>query len=268
MRVIEREERSKVKKILIKCGGSTLDELTDEFFLSLLNLKRNGYGIVIVHGGGPDINKMLKALNIVPEYVNGLRKTNKETLKVVEMVLAGQTNRKLVEKLSKYGLSALGLNGSDSGLLTGDYVDKNRLGYVGSITKVNSKLIETVLESGFIPVITPIASTENGEKLNVNADYAAAAVGNALNAEHCIFVTDVDGIMIDGKVKRTLSLNEIEQFIHKGDIYGGMIPKVQSAISAIEKGIQSVRIVSGKKSFFNKNKWFGTQIIRKEKVFT
>lgn len=255
-----------MKKVLIKCGGSTLDDLSAEFFSSLLELKKQGYAIIIVHGGGPDINKMLTRLHVEPEYDNGLRKTNEQALNVVEMVLSGQTNRKLVDKLTKNGLSSIGLNGSDAGLLEGDFVDKERLGLVGEITSVNINLIDMFLEKGLIPVITPIAIRSDGIKLNVNADYAAAAVANALKVEHCLFVTDVEGIMIDGQVKESISITDINQYIENGDIYGGMIPKVNSAVAAIKKGIESVRIVAGTKQFFHHNKWHGTKIYEKECV--
>lgn len=255
-----------MKTILIKCGGSTLEELSSDFFTSLHELKKQDYKIIIVHGGGPDINKMLVQLNVEAEYVNGLRKTDEETLKVVEMVLSGQTNRKLVEKLTINGLMAVGLNGSDAGLLKGQFVDKDRLGYVGEITEVNSEIVELLLQTDIIPVITPIAVCPDGTKLNVNADYAAAAVANALKVEQCLFVTDVEGIMINGAVKEIISSTDIRNYIERGDIYGGMIPKVESAVKALQKGIESVRIVAGRKSFFLNNVWYGTKILGKERV--
>lgn len=255
-----------MKNVLIKCGGSTLAELSDEFFTSLQELKAKGYGIIIVHGGGPDINHMLDVLQVTPEFDNGLRKTNEETLKVVEMVLSGKTNRNLVQKLATNGLEAIGLNGSDAGILVGDFVDQARLGFVGDIENVNSGLIQQIMDNGLIPVITPIASGKDGIKLNVNADYAAAAVANALHVNNCLFVTDVEGIMIDGIVQESITTDDLEQYIEKGDIYGGMIPKVKSAVSAIEKGIESVRIVSGKKSFYHDDVWCGTKIFRGESV--
>lgn len=255
-----------MKTVLIKCGGSTLEELSDEFFASLHELKKQDYKLVVVHGGGPDINQMLDQLDVEIEFNNGLRKTNLETFNVVEMVLSGQTNRKLVHKLTMNNLKAVGLNGSDAGLLKGDYVDKNGLGLVGDITEVNAEIIHYFLQHDIIPVITPIAMGKDGVKLNVNADYAAAAVANALQVEQCLFVTDVEGIMIDGKVKDTIPVLDIEAYIEKGEIYGGMIPKVVSAVSAIKKGIESVRIVAGKKSFFLNNEWYGTKILGKERV--
>ncbi|MFE8700352.1 acetylglutamate kinase [Cytobacillus sp. FJAT-54145] len=255
-----------MKKIVIKCGGSILDELSSEFFQSLTELKKLGYQIVIVHGGGPDINDMLNQLNVVPEFDNGLRKTDKKTFKVVEMVLSGKTNRKLVEKLTTNGLGAIGVNGSDANILLGNFVNREKLGFVGSVDEVNTELLYMFLEKGLVPVITPIACTTNGTKLNVNADYAAAAVAHALRVDHCLFVTDVEGIKINGKFVKSLQLEELEGYIRTGEIYGGMIPKVNSAVSAIEKGIDSVMIVSGLTSFFHHHEWHGTKIYGKERV--
>lgn len=253
-----------MKKIVIKCGGSVLDELTPEFFKSLKALQANEYQLIFVHGGGPDINKMLSMYQVQPEFHNGLRKTTKETLEIVELVLSGQTNRKLVEKLTKNGLQAIGLNGSDGGCLKGQLIDEASLGYVGEITSVNDRLITILMEEGFIPVVTPIAVNEEGQKLNINADYAAAAVAGAVGAETCIFVTDVPGIMVNDEVVPQMAKAEVEAYIEDGTIYGGMIPKVTSAISALDKGLESVMIVSGKTSFFNGTEWKGTNIIGKE----
>lgn len=257
-----------MKTVLIKCGGSIIDELSPEFFQSIKELKKQGYAIVIVHGGGPDINHMLEQFQVKTEFVDGLRKTTKEALNVVEMVLSGQTNRKLVQKLEENGLHSIGLNGSDSHLLEGEFVNKDKLGFVGEVKKVNTDLIEMFLERDIIPVITPIAITKDGVKLNVNADYAAASVANALKVEQCLFVTDVEGIIIDGEVKKSIPLSAIDQYIAQGEIYGGMIPKVKSAIAAIQKGMESVMIVAGKNRFFNNNEWNGTKIYKKERVLS
>lgn len=253
-----------MKKIVIKCGGSILDELTSEFFASLKNLQEHGYQFIFVHGGGPDINNMLSIYQVEPEFHNGLRKTTEKTLEVVELVLSGQTNRKLVDKLTKNGLQTIGINGSDAGCLQADFIDKQKLGFVGEITKVNKGLILTLLNEGLIPVITPIAMSESGQKLNINADYAAAAVADAVGAELCIFVTDVEGIIVNQQVQTLVEKEEVEQYIEDGTIYGGMIPKVTSAMAALDKGLSSVMIVSGKTAFFNGTEWKGTKIIGKE----
>nr|WP_295972944.1 acetylglutamate kinase [uncultured Bacillus sp.] len=253
-----------MKKIVIKCGGSVLDQLTPDFFKSLKALQEKGYQLIFVHGGGPDINKMLSMYQVEPEFYNGLRKTTKATLEIVELVLSGQTNRKLVSKLMENGLLAVGLNGSDGGCLQGKLIDEASLGFVGEITAVNDKLISILMDEGFIPVMTPIAINGDGQKLNINADYAAAAVAGAIGADQCIFVTDVPGIMVNGAVVPQMEKVEVEGYIEDGTIYGGMIPKVTSAMSALEKGLSSVMIVSGKTAFFNGTEWKGTNIIRKE----
>jgi len=251
-------------KIVIKCGGSILDELTSEFFASLKNLQEQGNQLIFVHGGGPDINQMLAMYGVEPEFYNGLRKTTEKTLEIAELVLSGLTNRKLVQKLTQNGFQALGLNGSDTGCLQAEYIDKESLGFVGEITAVKNNIIFNIIQEEIVPVITPIALHSNGQKLNVNADYAAAAVAQSVGADQCIFVTDVNGIMVDQKVVDSLEKKQVEQLIEDGTIYGGMIPKVTSALSALDKGLSSVMIVSGKTNFYDGKDWKGTKIIGKE----
>lgn len=255
-----------MKVIVIKCGGSTIDELSTSFFHSLLEMKRNGYVPVFVHGGGPDINEMLELQQIRSEFYEGLRKTTKEVLHVVEMVLVGKTNRKLSGQLKKFGFNSIGINGSDGNCLQGRFINKQQLGFVGDITSVNKEFILSFVEKGFVPVITPIAMTRDGQKLNINADYAAAAVATALQAEQCLFVTDVPGIIVNQTVIKTVSVEEIYDYIKNGTITGGMIPKVKSAISALEKGLSSARIVSGKSSVYANQQFLGTKISKKERV--
>ncbi|GKU81768.1 acetylglutamate kinase [Niallia sp. NCCP-28] len=255
-----------MKTILIKCGGSVIDQLKEDFFASLAELQRAGFQLVFVHGGGPDINEMLELTGVAPEFHNGLRKTTKETLNIVEMVLSGKTNRKLVHLLNSHHLEAIGINGTDNQIIQGSLIDEAALGYVGNVEAVNNKLITKLLTAGLIPVITPLGITENGQILNINADYAAAAVAKSLNAEHCLFVTDVDGILIDGKVANILEQKEVHQYIEEGQITGGMIPKVTSSLAALESGLKSVMIVSGKKAIYDGKTLFGTQIVEKLEV--
>lgn len=252
--------------IVIKCGGSVLDELTGSFFTSLSELKKQGYRLVFVHGGGPDINEMLELCNIKPQFVNGLRKTDEHSLKIAEIVLSGQTNRKLVAMLQQHQFSAIGINGSDAYCLQADYLNREELGFVGEIKKVNLEYVELVVYGNYIPVITPIGITENGEKLNINADYVSAEVAKALHAEQCLFVTNVDGVFINGSLSEELSKQEIHTYIANGEISGGMIPKVTSALNAVERGVKSVMIVSGIKPFFENGKWNGTRIYHKEPI--
>lgn len=226
----------------------------------------NGYSPVIVHGGGPAINAMLDLVGITAQFKDGLRVTCEKTMDIVEMVLAGKTNRQLCGKLIKNGFNALGINGSDGGCLQGEYLDKTGLGYVGAITKVNTDLIMMAIEKGYIPVITPIAIAEDGLKLNINGDYAAASVAKALKAERCAFVTNVEGILINGKIVSDVTEREVESYISDGHIYGGMVPKVNSALSAMAAGVEKVMIISGKKQFYKNNCWHGTSIAAKVRV--
>ncbi|HAQ08094.1 MAG TPA: acetylglutamate kinase [Bacillus bacterium] len=252
--------------VVIKCGGSVLDELTEGFFTSIGELQESGVYPVIVHGGGPAINTVLEVYNIPAKFENGLRVTCEKTMEIVEMVLSGQTNRQLCEMLNKHGFNAIGLNGSDGACLQADYINKSLLGHVGEITAVNPELIMMAIRNNFLPVITPIAVSKDGKKLNVNGDYAAAAIAEALHAAHCAFVTNVDGILIDGKLIREVTDKEIDRYISDGSIYGGMVPKVKSALGAMSAGVEKVMIISGKNQFFKNNSWQGTAIGVKERM--
>lgn len=253
-----------MKIVVVKCGGSVLDELTTSFFESLKELQKQGYKLVFVHGGGPDINDMLALFNVKPEFCNGLRKTGADTLNIVEMTLSGSTNRKLVSLLESNQFKAIGLNGSDGKLLNAGFLNQEELGFVGEIKSVNIELLSLLINENFIPCVTPIGITVRGEKLNINADYAAAAVAKALNADQCLFVTNVDGVLIEGSLASNLTDDEVNAYIENGEISGGMIPKVQSALAAVEKGVENVMIVSGKNPFYNNGKWHGTSISKKE----
>jgi acetylglutamate kinase len=255
-----------MKKIVIKCGGSVIDSLSPAFFQSLKDLKSECYQIIFVHGGGPDINRMLKHFDIQSVFVNGLRKTTKDVLETAEMVLSGKTNRKLTELLQINGLSSLGMNGSDVGLLQGELLNEENLGLVGSIKQVNAQLINHILALQIIPVITPIAADKSGKKLNVNADTAASAIAVAIEAERCIFVTDVPGIRLRGEICSKVDTEQIQSAIENGDITGGMIPKVNSAISALKDGLNKISIVSGKSEVYNGTNWLGTEICVREEM--
>ncbi|RSD29376.1 acetylglutamate kinase [Mesobacillus subterraneus] len=253
-----------MKTVVIKCGGSVLEELSEQFFTSLQELMDDGYSPVIVHGGGPAINKMLDLYGIPAQFVDGLRVTCEKTMEVVEMVLSGKTNRQLCSLMKNNGFLSLGINGSDGLCLQAEYIDKQKLGYVGEIRDVNTRLIGMVIENGYIPVITPIGIAEDGSRLNINGDYAAASIAKAMKAGHCAFVTNVDGILIGGKLISELNESEAENHISDGSIHGGMVPKVQSALSAAAAGAGKVMIISGKKPFYKNNSWHGTAIVAAE----
>ncbi|MBB6176721.1 acetylglutamate kinase [Anoxybacillus tengchongensis] len=245
--------------IVIKCGGSVLHELSPSFFTSVKQLRENGLDVVIVHGGGPDIGQLLKALNIPSEFVNGLRKTTKDVLAVVEMVLNGKVNQTLVSLLQANDIRAVGLSGVDDRLLQASPIDLDALGYVGEVVNVRGKLVHTLLRHGYVPVIAPIGVDERGQTYNINADTAAAAVAQALSADKLVFVTDVDGILNNGEVVKEATAHMIEAMIADGTISGGMIPKVKAALHALNS-VNEVAIVSGKVPFFKEGTWRGTMM--------
>jgi acetylglutamate kinase len=240
--------------VVIKYGGSAMldPEINKTIVQDMVLLKLVGLKPVIVHGGGPEINSMLKRLDIKSEFINGLRVTTKETMEVVEMVLAGKVNKQIVEMISGQGGSAVGLTGKDGKIIHAKKIVKDGadLGFVGEIEKVNTSLIHTLIDNGFIPVIAPIGSDSEGNTYNINADYAAVAIAAALKAEKLVFLTDVEGVLKDKEDASTLIsyLNDEEArgYIESGIIAGGMIPKVECCMEAIEKGVSMVHILDGR----------------------
>lgn len=256
------------KTVVLKCGGSTVHELSKQFFDSLKQLIENKWKVIVVHGGGPDITKMLTELNIKTEFHNGQRKTTPEVLDVAEMVLSGKINKHLTNVLNQNELSAIGISGTDS-ILTADYLNKEALGLVGSIVNVETHLIELLLDNGYLPVITPLARTNEHETLNVNADLAAAAIANAVGAEKLLFVTDVPGILdLEKNLIKNVTPEQINELIENGTITGGMIPKVESAISTLSDKCQEVMIVSGKQAFVENGEFLGTKIYNEKEAVT
>ncbi|MHA7967345.1 acetylglutamate kinase [Paenibacillus sp. CAU 1782] len=241
------------KRFVMKCGGSTLAALPDPFFQELKELQEAGVKPVIVHGGGPAISETLTTLGIPSEFVNGLRKTSNDVLDVVEMVLAGRINKEIVRKIGLNGAQALGLSGVDGGLIQARPVaNSHEIGFVGDVTEVNASIIEGIMNMGYIPVIAPIGIDGAGQRYNINADTAAGAVASQLGVERMIVVTDVPGIMktVDGekKVLPSVTVEEIDEMIQSGEIYGGMIPKVRAAVQCIQGAVSEVIIVSGTES--------------------
>ncbi|WP_176585119.1 acetylglutamate kinase [Priestia megaterium] len=252
---------SNEKIVVVKCGGSIVNQLTSAFFESIQQLKANGYQIIVVHGGGPDIQDTLTKLHIETEFVDGLRKTSKEALEVVTMVLAGKVNKQLVKDLQKSNLKALGLSGIDGLLLKAEAIDVERLGYVGEVKGVNDTLLKQLTDSKYIPVVSSIGADEEGNSYNINADVAAGAVAQAVNAEKLMFVTDVKGVLKDGALLPELTKSEIDTLIEEKVIYGGMIPKVTSAVNALSPLLEEVHIISGTDGFLDKEgKLIGTAI--------
>ncbi|MEK3710737.1 acetylglutamate kinase [Bacillus sp. FSL K6-1005] len=250
------------KTIVFKCGGSVIRELSEEFFQNLKELMESGWKLAIVHGGGPEITHMLKRLNIKTEFSGGQRKTTKPVLEVAEMVLSGSVNKFFVAELAKHGLRAAGVSGKDGGLLEADYLDRDTYGEVGEIKKVNASMVNALMDEDIIPVIAPLSLTSDYKTLNVNADLAASAVAGALKADKLMFVTDVEGIMKEKQRLDILTPEEIQTLIKQEVITGGMIPKVNSALSALSDQVSEVMIVNGKGSFFSDQTFQGTKIVK------
>ncbi|MFJ8412965.1 acetylglutamate kinase [Bacillus paramycoides] len=232
--------------IVVKCGGSMLDQLNHVFFDCIKRLQQK-YKVVIVHGGGPEIDAKLKDCNIKVEKRDGLRVTPKEVMDVVQMVLCGSTNKKFVMNLQKHNLLAVGLSGCDGKLLQVQPLNED-IGYVGEVSYVETSLLKGLIDLNYIPVIAPIGISGN-EVYNINADTAAAGIAFAIGAKELIFITDVDGILHEGRLIKKTDESEILTFIEQGVITGGMIPKVQAALTSLKMGVQKVSIVNGTKDF-------------------
>jgi acetylglutamate kinase len=231
------------KRIVIKLGGSMLEGLHSEFFTKFHELQSEGNDIVIVHGGGPSINAALVKNSIESTIDNGIRVTCDKAISVVRDVLIGEVNPLLVHQLNREGINAIGLSGFDGKLMTCSLLDEKRYGFVGNIQAVNESLLEKLIAAGMVPVVSCIGATECGKPLNINADTVASKIALAIGATSLMFVTDTPGIMIGNEVQHTVSSTAIANWIEAGDIYGGMIPKVQAATACLDAGVPSVQIV-------------------------
>jgi acetylglutamate kinase len=239
------------KTIVIKYGGSAMsdDSLRSSFAVDVVLLKYIGLRPVIVHGGGPQIGRTLERLGVESTFVGGLRVTDDQTMEVVEMVLGGKVNREIVALVQQGGGRAIGLTGNDGGMIrvTRRLVDDRDLGRVGKVIAVNPAPIASVADAGFIPVIAPIGVDDDGVTHNVNADEAAGAVARALDAEKLMLLTDVEGVLdARGELISQLSVAEARKHIAEGTIQGGMIPKIECCIEAIEDDVASTHIVDGR----------------------
>ncbi len=266
------------KKIVVKYGGSAmLDEsLKYNVIRDIAMLKLIGMKPIVVHGGGKEISKWVKMIGKEPEFINGLRVTDAETMEIAEMVLS-KVNKGLVQMMQKLGINAVGISGKDAGLMTvaKKFPGGKDIGYVGEVTKVDGKLLDTLIDSDFIPVIAPIGSSEDFESYNINADDAACAVAKAIKAEKLVFLTDIEGVFVDPTDKDTLisemNVNEAKEFIEKGIVGGGMLPKLTNCIDAIENGVSRVHVLDGRVEHcllleFFTEKGIGTAIL-KEPLF-
>jgi len=232
--------------IVIKCGGSIVDELPNHFFEAIQTLAaRTGIAPIIVHGGGPMISSKLKQLNVPTTFQKGLRVTTEEVLDVVEMVLSGAVNKQIVRKFASIGAKATGLSGIDGGLIEAEAVkDTSQIGFVGQVTKINSTMLTALTQLQHIPVISPMGMGKDQQRYNINADAAAGAIAAHLGAS-LLYISDIPGVMKDNQVLQQLNRDEVDQLIDAEVIYGGMIPKVTAALAALEKGVPEVAIVSG-----------------------
>ncbi len=238
------------KIVVVKYGGNAMinEDLKNSVMKDIALLKLVGIKVVLVHGGGPEITDLLKKIGKTSEFIDGLRVTDKETIDVVQMVLAGKINKGLVNLLGKFGSDAIGLSGADGRMIEAKQLDE-KYGYVGEITKVNPKPIFDILEKGYIPVISSVGRDENGNVYNINADTAAAQIALHLGAEGLISMTDIDGILRDKDDPSTLipvvTLADAEKLIADGVISGGMIPKIGCCMDAIKEGLKKVFIING-----------------------
>ena len=234
--------------IVIKLGGHAMisDEALETFARDVVLMRQVGINPVIVHGGGPMINSMLDKLNIESEFIDGKRVTNSETISVVEMVLSGNVNKKIVQAINDQDGRAVGLSGKDAKLIT-CVQDKPELGLVGTPNDVNPEVIFNLFENDMIPVIAPLGSGIDGETLNINGDTVSGAIAAALKADRLLLLTDVSGVQDkDGSIITELNSNQIKNWINEGIISGGMIPKTETALMALEGGVRGVVILDGR----------------------
>ncbi len=242
------------KIVVVKYGGNAMidPELEESVLKDVILMKLIGMKLVLVHGGGPMIDSWLGRLDIKADFVNGLRVTGPEAMEVVEMVLAGKVNKGIVSRMQNLGGKAVGLCGKDGGMIKGRRITQPQdLGLVGEITVIDPSLILTLIDQDFIPVVSSVGMGEKGESLNINADTVASALGGALKAHKLVLLTDVEGIFLgegqERKLASQLAAKEIPGLIEKGVLTGGMIPKAQGCLEAVEKGVENVHIIDGRK---------------------
>ena len=248
------------KTVVVKYGGHAMGDpaLAAAFARDIVQLKLSGVNPIVVHGGGPQIGRMLQRLEIKSEFVHGLRVTDKPTVEVVEMVLAGSINKEIVAAINAAGGKAVGISGKDANLVIARRIDSMPdpqsnlmkavdLGYVGDPEEVNPEILEVFARSDLIPVVAPIALTREGETMNVNADTFASAVAARMKATRLLLLTDVEGVLDkDKRLIEELTVTEARRLIKNGTISGGMIPKVESCIEVVEAGVEAVVILNGK----------------------
>lgn len=239
------------KVVVVKYGGNAMtnDKLKHAVMEDIVMLSTVGIKVVLVHGGGPEINDMLKRVGKESKFVNGLRYTDEETVDIVQMVLAGKVNKDLVSMLESHGGTAIGLCGLDGNMIEAEQLDPN-LGYVGEITEVDPKIIQNALDNGYIPVISTIGRGKNGTVYNINADTAAARIAAEMGAPSLILLTDIKGLLEDkddeNTIIRTVGVSEVPFLKKQGIITGGMIPKIDCCVEAVRRGVKQANIIDGR----------------------
>ena len=238
------------KTFVIKYGGAAMTDplLKETFGKDVTILRKIGINIVIVHGGGNEITEIAKKLGIETRFVNGQRYTDEKMAEVVQMVLAGKINKEIVNLINRNDGDAIGLSGVDNMLLRAEKLDTgdHDLGLVGRVTSVNVPFLELLLKNGMMPVIAPVGVGAEGTIYNINADLAAGSIAVALKAEKLVYLSDIEGIVINNKRISTMTEQQAELLIQQGAIFGGMIPKVQSAFKTLNAGVRKVHIVDGR----------------------
>ncbi len=241
------------KVVVVKYGGNAMlnDDLKQAVMSDVVLLSLIGIKVVLIHGGGPEINSMLDRVGIESKFIGGLRYTDEETADIVQMVLAGKVNKSLVSLLQKHGGKALGLCGTDGGMIEVKKLEGEQdLGFVGDIVGINVGPIVNALDNGYIPVIATVAADEDGQVYNINADTAAARIASALGAENVILMTDIRGLLRDKEDEETLipvvQVSEVPYLINQGIISGGMIPKIQCCVEAVRRGVNRAFIIDGR----------------------
>jgi acetylglutamate kinase len=248
------------KTIVVKYGGNAMDpDGARDFAQDIVLMKQTGINPVVVHGGGPQIGAMLKKLNIASTFIDGLRVTDEPTMEVVEMVLSGTINKQIVSDINAAGGRAIGLSGKDGNLIIARKARRTKrdpatnkevaidLGLVGDPEKVEVQVLQTFINSDLIPVIAPIGVGRNGESYNINADTVAGAVAEAVSSERLVLLTDVEGVLDkEGKLIPRLTSSEARKLMQDGTISGGMIPKIETAVEAVEAGVKAAVILDGR----------------------
>jgi acetylglutamate kinase len=249
--------------LVIKYGGNAMEneELKNSFARDMVLMKLVGINPIVVHGGGPQIGELLNRLNIESRFVDGMRVTDSQTMDVVEMVLGGQVNKEIVALINRNGGKAIGLTGKDANFIEAKKLEVKRvspdvqkseiidIGHVGEVTSVNSEVIDLLTQGDVIPVIAPIGVGPDGASYNINADLVAGKVAEALSAEKLILLTNISGLQDkQGQVLTGLSTRQVDDLIEDGTIYGGMLPKIECALSAVNNGVKSAHIIDGRVS--------------------